>query len=206
MRQDRPDTLMAEPGIAAAVSDGDPGLDAAWRSALLHHPGAWLAHRWDVFRWIYLPPDVTLCSAVYTGVDGPPDVLADLGMKSAWRGQDVKLAHYARAFTHTPLYSHAAWSVLAVGLAAALLWRRRTADGVLAAMLGAALAYAASFFLIGIACDHRYLYPLDLATMAALLHVLCDPSGFRRAGGSKASGPRRAGAASPGVRRPARTP
>ena len=77
----------------------------------------------------------------------------------------------------TPLYSHAAWTALALALAALLAWRRRGADGVLVAMLAAAGAYAASFLLIGIACDHRYLYPLDLVAMAALLHLAADPSG-----------------------------
>ena len=174
------DTLADQPGVDVAVSRGDPGLDAAWRGAILHHPGAWLAHRLDVFRWIFAPPDVTRCTATYVGVDGPPEVLAALGLKSAWRGQDLKLSHYAQAFVRTPLYSHAAWSVLALALAAVLAWRRSPADGVVLAMLAAALAYAASFLLIGIACDHRYLYPLDLATIAALLHLAVDPPALGR--------------------------
>jgi hypothetical protein len=38
-------------------------------------------------------------------------------------------------------------------------------------MLGAALAFTGAFLLISIACDYRYLYDLDLATIAAALYV-----------------------------------
>lgn len=172
------DPLMGETGIEHAVSDGAPGLDAAWLGAVLHHPGAWLAHRLEVFRWIYAAPDVTLCAATYTGVDGPPEVLASLGLHSAWRGQDLALGRYARSFVRTPLYSHAWWSALAVVVGGLLVLRGGSGDGVVVALLLGALAYAASYFFIGIACDHRYLYPLDLATMAALLHLATGP--YRR--------------------------
>ena len=169
------DPVTAAPGIDDAVTNGAPGLDEAWRKAILQHPGAWLAHRLEVFRWIALPPDVSRCTAVYTGVDGPPEVLQQLNIKSAWRAQDIKLAHYAQAFVRTPLYSHAAWGLLALVLIGVLVAGGRADDAVLAAMLAAALAYAASYLLIGIACDHRYLYVLDLSAMAALLRVACDP-------------------------------
>ena len=167
------DTISGEAGIDAAISGGAPGLDAAWRGALLHHTGAWLAHRVEVFRWIFIPPDVTRCTAVYSGVDGPPETLAQLNIASAWRAQDIKLAHYAQAFVRTPLYSHAAWAVLALVLIAALVSFPRTDRLIVALMLTAALAYTASYFLIGIACDHRYLYVLDLSTMAAGLWLAC---------------------------------
>ena len=186
------DPITDEPGFGDVIAHGDPGLDRAWTGAVLHQPAAWLAHRWDVFRWIWAPPDVTQCTATYAGIDGPPEVMAQLGLKSAWRAQDLRLGRYAGGFVRTPLYSHAAWTALAVVLAATLAWRRRTTDGVVLAMLGAALAYAASFFAIGIACDHRYLYPLDLATVAALLHLAADPSApARRAGPAEAAAAQR---------------
>jgi hypothetical protein len=36
-------------------------------------------------------------------------------------------------------------------------------------LLGSALLFTASFFVIAIACDYRYLYFLDAAAMAALV-------------------------------------
>lgn len=178
------DSVSAEPGLDAAITSGAPGLDEAWRGAILHHPDAWVAHRLDVFRWIALPPDVTRCTAVYTGVDGPPELLAQLNLSSAWRAQDVKLAHYGEAFVRTPLYSHAFWGLAALVCIAALLATRAPDATILALMLGATLTYASSFLVIGIACDHRYLYALDLSVMAALVRIACDPrsviQGFRR--------------------------
>ena len=170
------DPVSGEPGIDAAVTDGAPGLDAAWRGAILHHPGAWLAHRFDVFRWIAFPPDVTRCTAVYTGVDGPPELMEQLNIKSAWRPQDIKLAHYAEVFVRTPSLQSRLLGPRSPSPPWPPCWRRGRPDApILALMLGAALAYAASFLVIGIACDHRYLYVLDVSAMAALLRLACDP-------------------------------
>ena len=38
-------------------------------------------------------------------------------------------------------------------------------------MLASAFAFAASFAVISIACDYRYLYDLDLAVIAAALYL-----------------------------------
>lgn len=167
----RLDAVGVAPGVPQAVEDGAPGLDAAWRGLILHHPIVWLRQRLDVFHWMIAPPDVSLCLPVYTGVDGPLDVMAQLKLKPTWRGQDLRLARYAELFEPTPLYIHAVWAVVAVGLAAWLARTGRGEDTVLAVMLAATLAFTASFLLIGVACDHRYLYALDLATMAALLNA-----------------------------------
>jgi hypothetical protein len=37
------------------------------------------------------------------------------------------------------------------------------------------MAFAASFFIISIACDYRYLYFADLAALAGLLYAAVDP-------------------------------
>ena len=65
--------------------------------------------------------------------------------------------------------------VLALGLLIFYLRRRGTADIAMAGMLAGALAFAASFFFVSVACDYRYLYPLDLAAMLALFHVFAAP-------------------------------
>jgi hypothetical protein len=64
---------------------------------------------------------------------------------------------------------------------AGLLIRREPADLAIAALLAGALAAAASFFVISIACDYRYLYFLDLAAITALIYVAIDPR-LRRSG------------------------
>ena len=138
---------------------------------IVKRPLAWLGHRLDVFRWMVAPPQIARCVPVYTGVDGPPEAMAQLGIKPAWRAQDLRLAHYAELFLPTPLYIHAVWAAAAAVLMALLARTGRPQDAVLSVMLAAALAFAASFLFIGVACDNRYLYALDLATMAAALNA-----------------------------------
>ena len=91
-----------------------------------------------------------------------------MGLKPHVRPQDVKLERYAHAFERTPLYSHVVWAIVC----ATLLWlglrARRAEDLAVAGLMAAALAFAGSFALIGVACDYRYLYALDLAGMVGL--------------------------------------
>ena len=47
-------------------------------------------------------------------------------------------------------------------------------------MLAGSLAFAASFFVVSVACDYRYLYPLDLAAITGLLYAALDPPLRRR--------------------------
>jgi hypothetical protein len=73
------------------------------------------------------------------------------------------------------VFSHLTYALLAAGVSMAL-WRRRDgADLVMIALMLSALAFAATFFAISIACDYRYLYFLDLAAMAGLLYLAADP-------------------------------
>ena len=60
-------------------------------------------------------------------------------------------------------------------LAGLLLWRRGPGDLPLAALQLAGVAFAASFFIISIACDYRYLYFTDLAAIVGLVYAAVDP-------------------------------
>jgi hypothetical protein len=44
----------------------------------------------------------------------------------------------------------------------------------------AAIGFAASFLVISIACDYRYLYFLDVAALTGLLYLSLDPAVWRR--------------------------
>jgi hypothetical protein len=96
--------------------------------------------------------------------------MTQLGLVPHVRSQDVRLERYAHGFYGTPLYNHLAYALAALGLLVLFLRSGRVEDRPMAALL-AALAYAASFTVIGIACDYRYLYALDLATLATLFHL-----------------------------------
>ncbi|MDP1643276.1 MAG: hypothetical protein Q8L59_13960 [Phenylobacterium sp.] len=148
---------------------------AQWSAILTQHPDAYLKHRWDVFRWVFATPKIDSCLPVYVGVAGPETLTTGLGIAPLMEPSDQALFNYSTWFLDTPLFSHVFFALVALVSAGVLLWRRESADVVIAAMLLSALAFAASFAVISIACDYRYLYYLDLAAMAGLLYLALDP-------------------------------
>jgi hypothetical protein len=177
---ERIDFADGQPEIAEALlAVPPPALAADWRELILGHPLLYLRERTAVFAWVFLTPKVERCIPVCLGVQGPAAVLAGLGMEYRWSAQDDRLLAYDRAFLHTPVYSHLAYALLALGVGVALLLRRDRADGPMIALMASALGFAATFFAISIACDFRYLYFLDLAAMVGLIYVAVDPPGAR---------------------------
>ena len=128
-----------------------------------------------MFAWVFLTPKIDRCVPICLGIQGPKAVLAELGMAPRWSDAEDRLLAYNKLFTHTPIYSHLLYVLLALGVGLVLLRRRDPADIAVIALMASALGFAASFALISIACDYRYLYFLDLAAMAGLLYVATDP-------------------------------
>jgi len=169
----RNDTLVSSSDLQDEFADTDAAAIASqWRDALVHHPWDYLSVRARVFAWVFFTPDLAQCDAYYTGVDGPPQYLRDLGLRRNFRPQDRALGSYAALFIGTPVFSHAAYALIALVLLAFLLRRRHVADFAIACLLGSALAFTISFFLISIACDYRYLLFLDLAVSTAFLYCV----------------------------------
>jgi hypothetical protein len=177
----RVDTLDLDAGFRRTLWKlPDAAVSGQWRELILHHPGAYLAHRLDVFRWTLFTPELGRCLPVQIGVTGPPEMIRDLELDTAPQAKDAALQAYAQRFYGTPVYSHVTYAVIAAVVALLLLWRRRPADATIATLLVGALAFAASFLVISVACDYRYLYLLDLAAMTGALYLALDLSGFRR--------------------------
>ena len=145
-----------------------------WRAVITQHPQAFLQHRWEVFRWTFFTPVLTQCLPVWAGVDGPANLLEELGLVGQQRPQDEALETYAGGFYGTPVFSHVFYAVLAVAALLLLARLRRPGDAAIAFMLLSALGFAASFALISLACDYRYLYFLDLAAMVAVFHLALE--------------------------------
>jgi len=154
-----------DPSAAAPIA-------AQWRSLIVRHPWLYLRIRGTALRWVFLTPDPSQCVLYVTGVDGPVEEMATARLKPRDTAADEAMADYADAFTPTPAFSHAAYAAVGLGLLLILLRRRTGPDIALAAMLASAFAFAASFALISIACDYRYLYALDLTVIAAALYVV----------------------------------
>ena len=153
----------------------DAAVAEQWRTVLIEHPDAYFAHRADTFQYVFLTPQIDHCLPVHVGVEGPPNLIAELRMKPGAEARDRALADYARRFYATPVFSHLSYAVIALVVAGALLLRRDPADWAIIGLQVAALAFAATFFVIAVACDYRYLYPLDLAAIAGALYLALDP-------------------------------
>jgi|GEM_PF-363557 len=174
---ERIDFLDDQPRLQAALDAiPDAALAADWRN-LVMHPATYLRERAQVFRWVLLTPQIKRCVPVSLGVDGPPDTLRALGMSRRWSAQDQRLEVYDRAAA--PVHAHLAYAVIAALVGLLMLRRGEPADLAMAALMASALLFAASFFVISIACDYRYLYFLDLAAMAGLLYLAIDPPPIR---------------------------
>jgi hypothetical protein len=178
--QARVDTLDTDETFRKALwQTPDAVMDSEWIEVITHYPAAYLLHRADVFRWVFLTPDLAQCLPVQVGVDGPGPMLASLDMVTGIDIQDQALADYAKRFYATPVYSHLTWALVAVAVIVLLLRRRDPADWVIVSLLAGTLAFTASFAVISVACDYRYLYLLDLAAMVGLIYTALDPP-FRR--------------------------
>ena len=179
----RNDTLASATLLQDEFASTAPAAIAAqWNETLLGYPLTYLTVRARVFGWLFFTPDPVQCDAYYTGLDGPPQYLRALGLVKRFRTQDRALADYASHFVRTPVFSHAVWAVVALALMVLLARRRRTADIAMAALLASALAFAASFFVIAIACDYRYLLFLDLASIAGAFYCVATRAPARTEG------------------------
>jgi hypothetical protein len=164
------DTLEQSDTLTQAIYHAPPGvIFAQWRQLVFAHPGLYLRERWPVFHWVAAPPDLFVCHPDVVGVDGPADMLKSLGLKEQVRRQDRLLYLYVANFFNTPVLSHLLYGAIAAILAVILARRRTASDIAIAGLQLAALLFAASFFIVSIACDYRYLYFLDLAAMTGAL-------------------------------------
>jgi hypothetical protein len=171
--------------LAERIQDRRDASDLAfsqWRELVVRHPLLYLETRAEAFRWVFLTPRPDDCVMVETGVDGPADAMTVARLVPRKDARDDALESYALAFAQTPVYRHGAYAALGALLLIPLLRRRRGPDLAVAAMLASAGAFAASFFVISIACDYRYLYALDAAVIAAGLYVASSFGGRGSAG------------------------
>jgi hypothetical protein len=167
----RVDTVARIPGLSDALTNDSTGVSKAWRAMVRDHPAAYIAHRRDVFAWTLFTPDLAQCVPVFTGVDGPPRLVKALGLVNHQDDRDLALEDYASHFYATPVFSHAAFGLAALGLIGLLARRGRPGDAAIIAMLVSALAFTGCFVIISFACDYRYLYALDLSVMVAAFHL-----------------------------------
>jgi hypothetical protein len=153
----------------------DRAVQTQWFDLMFKHTGLYLRVRLEDFRWLIAPPVIDWCLPVYLGVDAPADKMAPLKLSQRYVQSDVQLNNYATWFFDTPVYWHGLYVAISAVLAGLFLWRRQPADIAIAALQLAGVGFAASFFIISIAYDYRYLYFSDLAALAGLIYAAVDP-------------------------------
>jgi hypothetical protein len=169
---ERIDPITAMADLDQAELEAPKGvLTGQWLQLVLRHPGLYLQARAEDFAWVLFTPDIDSCVPFFVGVEGPEPWMAQLGMVNHERAQDKALKAYGEALTATPLFWHGAYGLIALVALGLLLRRREDGDIAMAALLAAALVFTASFFVISVACDYRYLYFLDVAAMTAALRL-----------------------------------
>lgn len=173
----RNDAIMSDPAIQRALANpraDTDALDAQWRRLMIDHPLTYLRVRAADFVAVFATLDITLARPVFTGVEAPAPTLKSLGLAVRRDPRDLALLAYGKALFGTPVWSHLTFAAIAVFALVLLLRRRQPVDIAIAAMVAGALAFAASFFVISISCDYRYLYYLDLSALVALFYLSLD--------------------------------
>ncbi|HEY0647253.1 hypothetical protein [Phenylobacterium sp.] len=172
----RVDYLSRDPFFGDELGQLTPeDLRREWVRLITEDPVVYLRVRAEAFRWVLATPDIDRCLPIHLGVSGPAFALKDLGMAERLDRNDQRIFNYVTWFLDTPAMSHLAFAALALAVGVLLLIRRDPADLVMAALLAGTLVFTATFLLISIACDYRYLYALDIAAVTGALYFLLDP-------------------------------
>jgi hypothetical protein len=175
----RSDTLALSQRLQAELGRApDSILHRPWFDFVVHHPGLYLRERAEVFRWVFVTPDIAACVPYVVGFRGPQPTMKALGFRPRVSPRDKLMNRYGQALIHTPLFSHVTFLTLALFEIGFLLRRRQAADIVLASMLTGAIVFCATFFFISLACDYRYFYVLDLTALTMLVYVALWPFSF----------------------------
>lgn len=171
------DDLFSLPGGEAMVTPPGGAAGQQWVSLMRDHPWLYLETRARVWLTTLETPSSAACPMIITGVDGgAPALLARAGLRARDDSKDEWDEDYASRFLGGPLYSHPFYGGLLILCLAWLALRWRQGDQgpealVTIAMSLAAIAFAASFFVVSVDCDYRFLYFLDVAAMASLVRL-----------------------------------
>jgi hypothetical protein len=143
---------------------GTTELTDAWKSAIAHHPLAYLRHR-VVFIWTLLTePNVSMWTMDL-------DDTSKIAFADNPRLMALKALH--DFLQPTPLFWIGSWLLLAVIVCLAAWRRRDTASGAFAlGVCGSAVIYLMTFSAIGVATDFRYALWTVLAALVGLVAVV----------------------------------
>ncbi len=150
------------------------------------HPLLYLQVRAGEFAWLFLQQHPDRCLTYTLGVLGPERQLKLSGLSRRYDSRDEWLEdNYAQPLVGTPAFSHVFFALAGLACLIVLLMRRDAADWPMAGLLIASGLYALSYFFIGVACEYRYLFLVDMAALAAMFYLSFS---WRRRSGGHANG------------------
>ncbi len=181
---DRWDHLFwANQPLWVSVSSTDGALTQQWLESVRTYPGAYLSHRLQVFRYLLGLGDRNKCS--YVPASGVPDdvtaapLVRALDLVPGPSARAAELVRISWQYRNSILYYPVFYLILAVG-ALGLAFRSEL-RALIVAINASAIFFTATFFIIGIACDFRYLYILVVASGFSLFALSLKPKGRAQA-------------------------
>ncbi|HEX4303281.1 MAG TPA: hypothetical protein VHZ78_10840 [Rhizomicrobium sp.] len=169
------DRLSDESGMGPFIVSSVGPVRRQWWALVTSRPLAWLAVRAADFAWAFTSTHPEDCMTYAVGIDGPAEDMKAAGLTPRRDARDEWLDDsYATPLLETPALSHPVFAGLGALCLVLLLWRRRPADLAMAGLLIAAALYAASYFVIAISCEYRYLFAIDLSAIAAAFYLAMD--------------------------------
>lgn len=173
------DPLTNVPAIHSRIPDSVVPVRQQWLALLRAYPKLYLSVRAADFSWLFFDSHPAQCLTYTVGVMGPAAQMKMLGLSYRYDDRDAWLVdHYGDPLIGTPVFWHPIFALIGVIAFLLLMWRGSPADLAMAAMLAATALYAASYFVIGIACQYRYLLAIDTSALGALLYLSLDWRGF----------------------------
>lgn len=148
----------------------------AWMEMMREYPSQYLNHRATVWSWLLGFHDLRQCVPFNLGVsEAPANYVAALGLRPGLTPREQ--LYYSIVSPMVDAYFRP-WPYVLLNVCLVITlsvwsWRKHVA---MIAMQITALAYVASYFFIGIACDVRYVYFSILSSLVGLAYLLLQTS------------------------------
>lgn len=141
-----------------------------WLSRILEYPRAYFYHRLDVLSWIIGCHDTTKCLPYHFGISSQPEeMVTEIGIEPGISGRAQRLAGLGNSTLF--LFRPVIYLILSLAVVGFLIKRDWHQHSLIIAIQIAGLTYAATYLLVGIACDFRYTYFSTLTALFGLAYV-----------------------------------
>jgi hypothetical protein len=166
------DPVVFDPRLRPLIFPSLGAVGAQWRELVAAHPLLYLGVRAEEFAWLFLQQHPDKCLTYTIGVFGPQKQMKMVGMSQRHDSKDEWLEdNYAEPLVGTPALSHVVFALAGLVCLSILLTRREASDWPMAGMLIASALYVLSYFFIGVACEYRYLFVMDMTTLVAMFYL-----------------------------------